>query len=168
MTSLELRPPVLTRFGLAAAIRSHCDQFRKTQPGLKILLELPGETRPVSGWKGMDVPDGERAFSDQTLSERARLAMFRIYQVALTNVARHAKAHQAIVRLKEEGEMVVMEIEDDGVGFQVPGRWVEMARQGHLGLLGGAERAESLGGHLEVISGPGTGTIVRVVVPREA
>jgi PAS domain S-box-containing protein len=168
MASLELRPPVLTRFGLAAAIRSHCEQFRKTQPRLRILLELPGETRPVTGWKGLDHPDGTRAFSDSALTERARLAMFRIYQVALTNVVRHARASQSIVRLKEEGEMVVMEIEDDGVGFVVPEKWVELARQGHLGLLGGDERAESLGGHLEVISSPGKGTIVRVIIPRDA
>jgi len=151
-TSMELRPPVLTRYGLAAAIRSHSEQFRRTQPSLKIVLDLPGEVRPVPGREGQEHSPVAGAFSDRTLSERARLALFRIYQVALINVARHAGARHVTIRLKNEGEMIVLEIEDDGVGFRVPERWVEQARQGHLGLLGSAERAESLGGQMQVIS----------------
>lgn len=167
-TSMELRPPVLTRYGLAAAIRSHSEQFRRTQPTLRILLDLPGETRPAPGRRGTETSPGAGVFSDRMLSERARLALFRIYQMALINVARHAQASQVSVRLRNEEESIVLEIEDDGVGFLVPERWVEQARQGHLGLLGGAERAESLGGKMQVISSPGKGTIVRVTVPCNA
>jgi signal transduction histidine kinase len=59
----------------------------------------------------------------------------------------------------------VLEVQDDGQGFQVPRRWLELARQGHLGLVGIAERAEAIGGQLQIISAPGAGTRIRVVVP---
>jgi len=172
-TSMELRPPVLTRFGLGAAIRSHCEQFRRSQPALKIILDLPEEMQHAADRKEGNAAQGEHplaesVFSDRALSERARLGLFRIYQVAVTNVIRHARATQVIIRLKKQGGDVVLEVEDNGIGFQVPERWVEMARQGHLGLLGGVERAESLGGEMRVISSPGKGTIVRVVVPEQA
>ncbi len=178
-TSIELRPPVLARFGLAAAIRSHCEQIRRMQPGLKFQFDIQGEKRPPAGTEKLARPAAlaaqaaakvpiAPAVAVPALSERARLALFRIYQVAINNSIRHARASQVTIRLKEEGEMAVLEIEDDGVGFQVPGRWVEIARKGHLGLLGGFERAESVGGRMQVISSPGKGTIVRVVVPKEA
>jgi PAS domain S-box-containing protein len=81
----------------------------------------------------------------KTLPERLRLALFRIYQVALTNVIRHAQASRVDVRFHFDAERVVLEIQDDGRGFVLPGRWIEFAREGHLGLVGAAERAESVG-----------------------
>jgi PAS domain S-box-containing protein len=151
-TSVELRPPALTKFGLVPTIRSHCDAFLKTQPGLQVQLEL--------------MPD-QRDESTPVLSERARLAMFRIYQVALTNIGRHAHATQASVQLSYDDQFVTMQIEDNGVGFHVR-RWLELARQGHLGLVGAKERAEALGGTFELNSIPGKGTTVRVQIPRDA
>ena len=145
-TSGELRPPTLTPFGLEKAIRSHADEFLKKFPALTVHLDL--------------MPD------EKTLPERMRLALFRIYQVALTNVVRHAQASQVTIRLHLDSETVLLEIVDDGCGFVVPERWISFAREGHLGLVGATERAEAIGGHLIVESEPGKGTRMKVIVPR--
>lgn len=141
----ELRPPTLAPFGLEKAIRSHVENFQKLYPDLNIQLDL--------------------ASDGQTLSEQTRLALFRIYQQALNNVGRHADAKQATIRFKLEPEQVFLEIQDDGCGFKMPRRRVELARQGHLGLIGAAERAEAAGGQLKIISAPGEGTRIQVSVP---
>jgi signal transduction histidine kinase len=142
----ELRPPTLTPFGLEKAIRSHAEGFRATQPDLEIHLELQADGRQ--------------------LSERLRLALFRIYQMAIANVLRHAQADRVEVRFNLETDQVRLEIEDNGRGFQTPSRWVELVRGGHFGLAGAAERAEAVGGKLEVRSTPGSGTLIRVTAPR--
>jgi PAS domain S-box-containing protein len=144
MMSSELRPPTLAPFGLEKAIRSHAQQFQEEHPELNVHLEL--------------MPDR------QTLPEKARLALFRIYQASLSNVIRHAEAKQVVVRFTQDAEEVILEIEDDGKGFRVPARWITFARQGHLGLVGALERAESIGGKFEVRSEPGNGTCVHVAV----
>ena len=59
-----------------------------------------------------------------------------------------------------------LEIKDDGQGFVVPTHQVELAREGHLGIVGMAERAEAIGGKFEVFSQPGQGTCIRVTVPK--
>jgi NarL family two-component system sensor histidine kinase LiaS len=64
-----------------------------------------------------------------------------------------------------EAEQVVLEVEDDGVGFHFPRRYVELVRQGHFGLAGAAERAEAIGGTVEIVTAPGKGTRIRVSVP---
>lgn len=144
--SRELRPPALTPYGLEKAIRSHLDSVQQSHPQLKIHVNLE--------------PDGQK------LPEAVRIALFRIYQTAIGNVIRHARASEAHVRFLLEDERARLEIEDNGCGFQVPARWIELARQGHLGLVGALERAEASGGSLEVRSHPGKGTLIRVVVPR--
>jgi signal transduction histidine kinase len=144
-TSGELRPPTLAPFGLEKAIRSHAQQIQTAQPDLDINLEL--------------TPDGK------LLEERVRLALFRIYQSAFANVLRHANASRVTIRLNLNGEKVVLEIEDNGCGFDVPNRWLGLARKGHLGLMGASERAEAVDGKMEIKSRPGEGTLVRVVAP---
>lgn len=141
----ELRPPALAPFGLEKAIRSHVEAFQKNHPALEIGLNL--------------MPDG------QTLPEQTRLALFRIYQQALDNITQHAAARQVDVRFQIEPDQIVLEVQDDGCGFKVPRRRVELARQGHLGLVGAAERAEALGGWLNINSSPGQGTLIQAVVP---
>jgi signal transduction histidine kinase len=94
------------------------------------------------------------------------LHLFRIYQQAITNVARHSGARNAFIRFDLDEDQVVLEVEDDGTGFEVPRRWVRLAREGHLGLVGAAERAEMIGGKFHLQSTLGKGTRVRVVVPR--
>ncbi len=143
----ELRPPALAPFGLEKAIRSHVEQFQAIYPELKLELEL--------------MADG------QTLPERVRLALFRICQETLNNIVRHARAQRVWIRLRLEAQQIVLEVQDDGQGFEVPQRWLELARQGHLGLVGISERAEAIGGRLQIISAPGAGARIRVVVPHD-
>ena len=142
----ELRPPALAPFGLEKAIRSDVERFQEVHSELMINLDL--------------MPD------DQVLPEHVRLALFRVYQQALSNIMRHAGAHHILVRFKLDAKRVILEIQDDGCGFEVPKRRVELARQGHLGLVGAAERTEAIGGDLEIISTSEKGTLVRAVVPR--
>jgi PAS domain S-box-containing protein len=141
----ELRPPALAPFGLEKAIRSHADKFLQEYPHIHLNLDL---------------------FSDgQLLPEAVRLALFRIYQQMLVNVVRHAHASQVWVRFKLQDGQVSLEIEDDGVGFEASQRWIDLVREGHLGLAGATERAEAIGGRLEVKTSPGQGTLIRVLAP---
>lgn len=143
----ELRPPTLAPFGLEKAIRSHSEQFRKSQPELEFHLQL--------------AQDG------QSLPEEVRLALFRIYQMALTNVIRHARASRVDILLVLDAESVMLEVKDDGCGFELPPRWLDLVRKGHYGLASASERAEAVGGRLVVESQPGAGTRLKVWVPRE-
>jgi signal transduction histidine kinase len=143
--SSELRPSVLTPFGLAKAIQSHAEEFQETHPELTIHLNL--------------APDGQR------LPEMVRVALFRIYQVSLVNVLRHAEARNVDITLQVSDEEVCLEVKDDGKGFVVPPRWIQFVRKGHLGLVGAVERAEAVGGRLDVHSSVEKGTTIRVQVP---
>jgi signal transduction histidine kinase/FixJ family two-component response regulator len=141
----ELRPPTLAPYGLEKAIRSHAENFLTLHPDLQLRLELAS--------------DGQR------LGESMRFALFRIYQTAMANIARHSHATQATVRFELDESMATLEIEDNGIGFQVPERWIDLARKGHLGLISASERAEAIGGHLQAWSKPDGGTTLRVSAP---
>ena len=82
-------------------------------------------------------------------------------QEALNNVLKHAHARHVAVRLDVSPERAVLEVADDGVGFEP-----SLRNGGGFGLPGMRERAERLGGTLQVESAPGQGTRVRVEVPR--
>jgi len=142
----ELRPVVLAPFGLAAAIRSDAERFREAHPHIQVQLDL--------------MADG------QALPEPTRLAFYRIYREAMCNAERHAHATRLVVRFWFDDAQVALEVQDNGRGFGVPGRWVELGRQGHLGLLGAAEQAEAIGARLEVDSQPSKGTTLRVLARR--
>ena len=141
----ELRPPTLIPFGLEKTILSHAEEFKTSHPELNIDLSL--------------VDDG------QSLSEPVRIVLFRIYQEALHNIVRHAQASTVWVRFRLDEEQAFLEIQDDGVGFVLPRRWIKLARQGHLGLVGAKERAKEVGGSLEITTAPSQGTFIQAVVP---
>jgi PAS domain S-box-containing protein len=141
----QLRPNSLAPFGLEGAIREHIDRFKEEHPTLKVQLEL--------------------AYDGQLLSEEVRISLFRIYQQALGNVIRHAQASSVIVRFYYDDQNASLEVEDDGLGFDVPDSLLTLARQDHLGIAGAAERAELLGGRLTVHSSSGKGTLVHVTIP---
>lgn len=143
--SRDLRPPALAPFGLEQALYSHLERFQELHPDLDIHTELEA--------------DGQR------LEKNLRLILFRIYQNAVSNVARHAQAQKLWVRFKFEERKITLEIQDDGKGFDVPERWVEFVREGHLGLVGIRERVEAINGKLTIDSEPGKGTLIRVDVP---
>lgn len=141
----ELRPPALSNFGLGSAIRNHSAAFQAKYPDIQL--------------------DYEEQQEGPLLPPDIRLALYRIYQESLVNVLKHSKANSVKVRLLKNFEQVVLEIGDNGIGFNVPRDWLELARSGNLGLLGMKERAEAVGGVLTVRSSPDQGTKIRVVVP---
>jgi PAS domain S-box-containing protein len=143
----DLRPPALAPFGLEKAIRSHVDTFRARRPGLNIHLSLQSDR--------------------QTLPEESRMALFRIYQEVMNNVVKHSQASEVWITLALAPRDVMLEIRDNGVGFDVPQDWVAQARSGHLGLIGLRERASAINGMVEIESRPGQGARVRVRVPRD-
>ncbi len=82
------------------------------------------------------------------------------------NVVKHAGATSMEVKVRDEESVLVLEVADDGRGMP-PGRPSEALRQGHIGLASARERVDALGGQLELASEPGSGTHVKVTVPRD-
>ncbi|NIP41588.1 MAG: hypothetical protein GWN61_03255, partial [candidate division Zixibacteria bacterium] len=105
------------------------------------------------------------ARDQQVLPENIRFALFRIYQSCITNIFRHAEASNVEIRFTYDLEEIILQVSDDGKGFTLPNRWIEFTREGHYGLAGIAERIEALDGELIVESEPGSGTMVKVVIP---
>jgi PAS domain S-box-containing protein len=143
----NLRPPTLAPFGLEKALRSYLDEFREQHPELQVQADL--------------MSDG------QTLPEHVRLTLYRIFQNAMVNVVKHAAAQHVWVLFHLDDKQIRLEIRDDGRGFKVPARLVELVRQGHFGVVGSIERAEAIGGKLLVQSEPGQGTRIEVIIPRQ-
>jgi len=133
-----LRPTVLDDLGLLPALRALVDDFgRRAQ--IEVRLEVPAATPALPG--------------------DAEVAIYRVVQEALTNVARHAAARHATVRVAVDPARVRVSVEDDGRG--VRGEVVP-----HLGVLGMRERVTALGGTLAIASPPGSGLRVEATLPR--
>lgn len=141
----DLHPPALTPFGLGAAVRAHLDRFQRRYPHLR--CHLVTEEEKVG------------------LSEDARLVLFRVYQEALSNAAKHAEADQVDVYLGIEGDRVVLRVSDDGQGFTEAERR-HFPERGSFGLSNMAARAEAVGATLRITSAPGQGTTIEVAAPR--
>jgi PAS domain S-box-containing protein len=143
--SSALRPPTLAAFGLEKAIRAHAEKFSDKHPELRLDLDLE--------------PDGQR------LSDKTRLALYRIYQELISNVVRHSQANRAKVKLVLNKHRVSMTISDNGCGFTLPNDWIDIVREGHLGLVGVQERADAIGGSVDIQSDPENGTTVTITAP---
>jgi PAS domain S-box-containing protein len=138
-----LRPPELEDAGLVAALHSYARSLQEGH-GLAVHLDL----EPVDAYL---TPDG-------------RLVVYRVVQEALNNVARHAEADEARVRLTQREGHIIGEVRDWGRGFS-PERVRDQG--GGLGLLGMQERAVMIGGRVSVDARPGGGTSVVIRVPVE-
>jgi signal transduction histidine kinase len=136
----ELRPGMLDDLGLAASIEWQARDFGK-RTGIMCAVSVPSEDLP--------------------LTRTQSIALFRIFQEALTNVARHASAQHIKVKLTATPEFVTLQVHDDGRGIQTH----EIAGLRSLGLLGMRERATRLGGTFNIRGAPGTGTMVTVSIP---
>ena len=141
----NLRPPALSDYGLVNSIQSHAGKFTVNHPELDLALDLPDD--------------------QPRLAEDVELALFRIYQQALTNIVMHAEASRAEVSLKVTPESASLQIKDNGIGFRVPDRWIEFVRDGHYGLAGTSERVSALGGEFLISSSPGEGTTLTIRIP---
>ena len=136
----ELRPGMLDDLGLAASVEWLARDFEK-RTGIVCAVNVSMPDLPVP-----------RAHA---------LALFRIFQEALTNVARHAGAQLIEVSLKATPEVLTLEVHDDGRGIKAG----EIAGLHSLGLLGMRERAQRLDGTFQIRSVPGDGTIITVSIP---
>ena len=139
----ELRPGLLDTVGLLAAIEWQAQEFQ-VQTGIKCRVKAAVK----------------EALWDQDLNT----AFFRIFQEALTNVIRHAKATKVNVRLSAKGRDLVLDVKDNGRGISE----AEINSIRSIGLLGMRERAALLGGELQVSGEAGKGTTVRVRIPLTA
>ncbi|MBV9893157.1 MAG: GAF domain-containing protein [Chloroflexi bacterium] len=145
---LALRTSLSPHRGLLEALTEYVERWRE-QSG--VAAELVVE------------PAGGRL---DALQPAAELQLLRIVQEALANVRKHANASRVAVRLVETPTAVEAVVEDDGRGFDI-----QRARSGvadaapHFGLATMRERAESIGGTLEIVSATGTGTLVLVRIP---
>lgn len=92
------------------------------------------------------------------------MILYRIVQEGLTNVVRHAGASQVSIALEQKEHAIHLKIEDDGKGFE-PGQIATDENNRHLGLISMSERAELIGGNLDIYSTLGKGTTIEVQVP---
>jgi signal transduction histidine kinase len=136
----ELRPPILDDLGLPAAIEWQAREFQsRTNIPCEIIENV----------------------EDLELEGQAAVAIFRIFQEILTNVARHANASRVTVKVKVQAGAFLLEVSDNGRGISPE----KMNGDGSLGLVGMRERLLLLGGSLQLQGTPGRGTIVTVNVP---
>lgn len=101
----------------------------------------------------------------ETLDANKQTVIFYIVEEAITNARKHAKANHVWVRMRRKGDLFTLEVEDDGVGFNVGAIDVNYAQRGSLGLVNLRERVELINGLLEIDSVEGRGTHIFVTVP---
>ena len=141
-----LRPTILDDLGLVAALERLCDEAER-RAGVAASLRLDGELPP--------------------LSAASELTVYRIAQEALSNVDHHAGASSVDVRLVVAGQRLQVWITDDGEGFDADAGPEGAVDSDSFGLPGMAERAETVGGSVQVRSARGEGTTVVVSIPVE-
>ncbi len=144
--SLDLRPALLDDLGLGPALEWYVDR-QAQRSGLRTELVIE--------------PD------DLRLPPELETTLFRLAQIALTNVVRHAQAKQVQVQISRREDQVELVVRDDGVGFDVPAALERATRGGTLGLVSLQERAQLAGGEVEIHSTPGHGTEIRARFPLE-
>lgn len=138
----DLRPSHLDDLGLVATLRWYAGEV-ENRTGLKVQFEVEGEDRP--------------------LPSEVRTALFRVAQEALTNTVKHASARNAQLKLLYKRNEVTVSVYDDGVGFNI--KRLEETSRPSWGLIGMRERAALLGGHLDIDSRRGKGTLIEMTIP---
>jgi signal transduction histidine kinase len=146
----ELRPAALDDLGLEAALQALARRMQAID-GLDVQIEI--DLGPENDPHRLD-PELEST-------------IYRVVQEALTNVSRHAQASQAIVSILERGGVVRASVTDDGVGLPEADRLGPRGDglEGGFGMSGMRERAELVGGELELVPAPERGTVMRMTVP---
>jgi PAS domain S-box-containing protein len=143
----DLRPRILDDLGLIPALEWMADSLIRNH-GIETEIEVLGQQK--------DLPS------------EVQLLLFRIAQEALNNIRRHTDASMALVTVEFSDDETMLSISDNGKGFEPPERMSDMAGSGKLGLAGMQERAQLLGGRINISSQPGKGTTVTVHVPVKA
>ncbi|MHB0869845.1 MAG: sensor histidine kinase [Chloroflexota bacterium] len=138
----DLRPPSLTEEGIFEALRGYLENFEK-HFGITVEIELPKGKHRLPGSK--------------------EVALFRIVQEALQNVQKHAGASKIAIRGKMTPAVLQLSIEDNGRGFALAE--VASRHSRNLGLISMRERAELIDAQLDIVTAPGRGTRISLVVP---
>jgi len=142
----ELRPPLLDDFGFEKALEVYVGEF-SLSTGILTSFSSEGDQPQMEGEK--------------------EVLLFRIAQEALANVRKHSRAKTVEVSLVAENGDLRLSVRDDGDGFDSRNTPAGINNEMRFGILGMRDRAEVLGGNLEILSEPGSGTTVNVQVPRE-
>jgi PAS domain S-box-containing protein len=136
----NLRPEVLDLLGFIEAVKHYTKEYQERH---KINCQMLCNTNKIE------------------INSQQAVALFRIVQESLTNVAKHAKATSVLIRLDAENNKLVMEIVDNGVGFDDTLK----VRTDSYGMIGMKERVFLLDGELTIVGKVGEGTSVKVMVP---
>jgi signal transduction histidine kinase len=136
----DLRPPMLDDYGLRLALDWYAQQF-SARAGIAVSVRA---SEP-----------------NQRVAAEVEIALFRIAQEALNNVAKHARASSVVIALERQESGYVMSVADDGVGLQTAGEPADRPRSG-LGMVTMRERAQAIGGRFRIESLPGGGTRLTV------
>lgn len=140
--SRDLRPTVLDDLGLLPALRSLGKRFQDEE-GVEYILRAPDSL---------------------TLAPEVESVIYRIVQESLTNVSRHARARRVQVEVHREGQMLLVRVVDDGIGFDAA---IIDTDSGSVGLRHLRERAQMLRGRVSIYTAPGAGTTVAIRLPLE-
>jgi len=135
----RLRPVALDELGLRSAVQYSVEQWQRRHAGVRCAFTADGEL--------------------DDLDEQTNITLYRLVQECLTNVAKHAGATQVSISLTRAVHELRFSFSDNGKGFD------PSQRPRGLGLVGLRERAEALGGRLELDSAPGRGVQVKAVIP---
>lgn len=139
-----MRPEILDELGLIAALESYIKDFQRLTG---IQTEFFNDT------------------SDKVLPPNLEIHLYRIVQEALNNIAQHARASLAVIRLEGIGKELFLSIIDNGIGFSRNQFVKESKNLQGIGLITIQERASLLKGTVEINSSPGNGTKIAVRVP---
>jgi len=141
----ELRPDMLDDLGLVSTMKWYIDDFGKRIGDVRLDFE-------ATGIKKRPGPEIE-------------IVIYRVLQETLNNIAKHARASRVNIVLAYSHPKLILTIKDDGIGFGLKGKTRPMQGSTGIGLLGIRERVESVGGHCEIRSNKGKGTMIRVELP---
>jgi signal transduction histidine kinase len=140
----DLRPAALDELGLAAALESLADRL-ETRDAIAVDLDV-------------DL-DWEAGRAEARPPAEVEAGVYRLVQEALNNIAKHAQVKRAHVRVAESAGAMVVEVRDEGVGFE------ESGAEAGFGLVGMRERVNMLGGEISIQSRPAEGTAVVARIP---
>ncbi|MDH5202516.1 MAG: HAMP domain-containing protein [Nitrospirota bacterium] len=140
----ELSPPILYELGFEAAVEWLAEQI-KEQHNILVEFEDDNQLKP--------------------LDNDLRVVLFQAVRELLINIVKHSQARNAKVSLGSDESTIQIKVEDDGVGFDISRLYTQDNKSRGFGLFSIFERMDYLGGHFEIVSKPGHGTMVTLVAP---
>lgn len=142
--AFDLRPPILDDFGLVSALRVHVDRFAE-----RTRIDV-----------SLNAPENLKRFDP-----KAEATLYRVIQEALANVAKHSHATKAQIEIERTGDMLLLTISDNGIGFDNNRTSNNSLWNGGLGIVNMKERIDGLGGSFILTTDRGNGTNIRIEIP---